>query len=416
MKDPKILVGRIRVIFCVICCLLALYMAFKFIGRFNQDINATTITYKKYGQTVDDTYPIFSLCFEGDGLFQFNESAIFFAYGIHLSDYKNMLEGRLAFQYDYDPSNRRYVKSSLPPKFEPSNGFREQDLFQIPDVFRSTSFVAFNQSQTVHFGQKDGISVKSDLKEMPLYLSYQSSKQFCLSRNQIYTLDVIRHYDYLTLGPSYLDSNTILKVFIHLPGQLLRSIDTPRFSTILSKVQDDKVTQTLSVSQTTLLRKRSVQNNPCNRNIADHDHFLLESLSNDTGCVPPYWRSITGISSSLRECSSPEQLQKISDLTKDYKKVLTDHETPCLDMFTSAVWSKEEHGDLKICEKCTYLKIVYMDKYYEEISEIKDFSFEDFISGLGGFLGIFLGCSMMQIPYMLGICTFYYWYLNYRYA
>ena len=186
----------------------------------------------------------------------------------------------------------------------------------------------------------------------------------------------------------------------------MRSIDTPRFSTILSKVQDDKATQTLSVSQTTLLRKRSVQNNPCNRNIADHDHFLLESLSNDTGCVPPYWRSITGISSSLRECSSPEQLQKISDLTKDYKKVLTDHDTPCLDMFTSAVWSKEEHGGLKICEKCTYLKIVYMDKYYEEISEIKDFSFEDFISGLGGFLGIFLGCSMMQIPYMLGIYAF----------
>ena len=68
-----------------------------------------------------------------------------------------------------------------------------------------------------------------------------------------------------------------------------------------------------------------------------------------------------------------EQLQKISDLTKDYKKVLADHEAPCRDMFTSAVWSKEEHGDLKICEKCSYLKIVYMDKYYEEINYEKNF-------------------------------------------
>ena len=42
-----------------------------------------------------------------------------------------------------------------------------------------------------------------------------------------------------------------------------------------------------------------------------------------------------------------------------------------------------------------------MDKYYEEITEIKDFGFEDFISGLGGFIGIFLGYSLMQIPELL---------------
>ena len=43
-----------------------------------------------------------------------------------------------------------------------------------------------------------------------------------------------------------------------------------------------------------------------------------------------------------------------------------------------------------------------MDKYYEEIKEIKEFGFEDFISGMGGFIGIFLGYSMMQIPQLIG--------------
>ena len=51
---------------------------------------------------------------------------------------------------------------------------------------------------------------------------------------------------------------------------------------------------------------------------------------------------------------------------------------------------------------CTYLKIEYLDKYYEEIKEIKEFGFEDFISGMGGFIGIFLGYSMMQIPQLIG--------------
>ena len=85
---------------------------------------------------------------------------------------------------------------------------------------------------------------------------------------------------------------------------------------------------------------------------------------------------------------------------------MEDREAPCLNMFSSAVWNEEGRDDLKICEKCTYLKIVYLDRSYEEITEIKGFGFEDFISGLGGFIGIFLGCSMMQIPQLLGIFIF----------
>ena len=38
-----------------------------------------------------------------------------------------------------------------------------------------------------------------------------------------------------------------------------------------------------------------------------------------------------------------------------------------------------------------------------EIKEIEEFGFEDLISGLGGFIGIFLGYSLMQTPQLLGI-------------
>ena len=41
------------------------------------------------------------------------------------------------------------------------------------------------------------------------------------------------------------------------------------------------------------------------------------------------------------------------------------------------------------------------DTYYEEISQVEDFGPQDFISNLGGFIGIFLGYSMMQIPELL---------------
>ena len=47
------------------------------------------------------------------------------------------------------------------------------------------------------------------------------------------------------------------------------------------------------------------------------------------------------------------------------------------------------------------LDFVYMDDFYEEIINVRDFGFESLWSGVGGFVGIFLGYSLLQIPDLL---------------
>ena len=402
IQNPKILLSRLWVIFDVICFLLALYMALRNIGRFSGDANKTVVTYKKYGYTAEDIYPTFSVCFEGNELYRFNESAIFTAYGIHLNDYEMMLDGKQAFQYDYDPISRRYNKSSLSQNFQPRIGFKSQDLFQSHEIVKTAIFASENPSQNIFFERKESISTNKVAKESPFYISYQLPKLYCLTQKDIYTSNIVKHHDSLVVDMSFLEYNSKLKLFIHYPGQLLRSFDTPRLEISLDRIQNEALR--ISVSQTTLLRKRSVQYDSCNNNISDHDLFLLESVTNVAACIPPYWRNIIGTSSNLIECSSPEQLKKVHDLTKDYKNILEDRDTPCLGMFSVVVWNEGRQDDSKkICEKCTYLEIIYLDKYYEEIKEIRDLSFEDFLSNLGGFIGIFLGYSMMQIPQLLGM-------------
>ena len=103
-------------------------LANKNIGRYHEDASGTAITYKRYENTAEDKYPSLSVCFEGDNLYLFNESAIFDAYGIHLSDYEMMIGGKQAFQYVYDPWSRRYIKIPLEKKFHPSIGFNVKDL------------------------------------------------------------------------------------------------------------------------------------------------------------------------------------------------------------------------------------------------------------------------------------------------
>ena len=65
-------------------------------------------------------------------------------------------------------------------------------------------------------------------------------------------------------------------------------------------------------------------------------------------------------------------------------------------MFNSVVWNGRRSWE------GAFMEILYAEKFYEEILYVEDFSIQDFISNLGGFIGIFLGYSMMQIPELLG--------------
>ena len=48
------------------------------------------------------------------------------------------------------------------------------------------------------------------------------------------------------------------------------------------------------------------------------------------------------------------------------------------------------------------IQIKYAESTYQEIENVREFSFETFFAGIGGFVGIFLGYSMLQIPDLLG--------------
>ena len=84
------------------------------------------------------------------------------------------------------------------------------------------------------------------------------------------------------------------------------------------------------------------------------------------------------------------------------------NEKPCAELFKSVAWNWEDksHWNDK-----AHMKFEYIDDYYEEIEYLKYFGTESLISNLGGFIGIFLGYSLMQLPELLGrdkikICTF----------
>ena len=44
------------------------------------------------------------------------------------------------------------------------------------------------------------------------------------------------------------------------------------------------------------------------------------------------------------------------------------------------------------------MELAYMDESYQEFINAREFGFESFWAGVGGFVGMFLGYSFLQIP------------------
>ena len=110
---------------------------------------------------------------------------------------------------------------------------------------------------------------------------------------------------------------TEMQIFIHHPGQLIRSLAIPSFTSSFQDYQHNKQLS-FKMAQTTMIRKRPDYNDPCNSAMQDYDKYLMNVVINETGCIPPYWKEIVQDIPRFTVCSSQEQLQMVYENIKDF--------------------------------------------------------------------------------------------------
>ena len=364
------------------------------IGRYDENKSSTSIVYKKFAETDQDPYPTFSICLNGDGLYRYDGRAIYEAYGINSANYEKVLQGQLAFTYEYDTARKLYKKTPFPVAYKTNFTYEDviQNHHEISDFFKEAEFRSKNP--------KTPLPGRS-LVDM-FYMSFQLPKMRCFTRKWKHNTSLRRIKDALFLDTFFLDRkfHTTIKIFVHYPGQLVRSLDTPIFTFEISDKTLYMDGLQIKVSQSAVWRKRAVKSRTCLEDIDDYDQYIQEAVSTKIGCVPPFWMNRVNLTLHLEECTSLERFKDLNAAIVDFEDVFDEFQTPCTDMFNSVVWNS-----LPLRKKFRYIEINYVDRYFEEIKQIEDFGVQDFISNLGGFIGIFLGYSMMQIPELLGKFT-----------
>ena len=165
----------------------------------------------------------------------------------------------------------------------------------------------------------------------------------------------------------------------------------------------------ITLTDVKVLRRRHDANIPCNPDADNQDNLFHKAAVKEFGCMPPYWKSIMNQTQTESEvCRNSTQLKTAFDyfksvFIKDRKITLSNNEAPCTEMSVSSklineVKHKQSYPAVK--KKMT-ITFRYQEDQYRETINSKEYTFEDLLANSGGYIGMFLGFGLLQIPQLI---------------
>lgn len=401
-------------LFRLACFLFAGYMILIQILKYSENLDTPKITFKELKESPEDKYPDITFCFAGvpNQKNMYKESWFTKNSQITAQKYHYMLNGEsrgwTESLVDFNISGIDYNKATIGAVVKRKHFFPKE---------YSTTFVNGTQRWYPNLLQK----------------SYQIPGKVCFTRtfkkldNETFLLSFEK------LGINLKDVS--LSLFVHYPGQIMRTIfGRDRILKSVFKIsQEDlegknesKVVE-VNLSQMQVVKGRADGNKPCNPKPYMDDHNFWLNIYRRLECLPPYWK-YNGKKKTemfiqdwqlgsynlkkLSDCKNESQFKKMHDLvsSEDQKNhMMVKHEIvssfppPCNEMAINVnIKQKVNKKDEKVetsknTEEIIWMKIFYMMQTYQEIKNEKEFSFEMLWSSIGGFVGMFIGYSMLQL-------------------
>ena len=396
MKEPKLLLGRAKISFGLVCVASTTLLSLTETFRYLQNSDISSITNRRFNEQYHDQYPTFSICFKGQDIYWRNEHLLFDKLELSSSQYADTLKGR-GWRYKYDETKEIYYKEHV--TFDNvSNIDLNTVTLRDSDVIVGAQFITKTKEQEYHYVKNNN---EKNTSRVPFHIGYQTPDEICFTRNSKYERDLIRLYDKISLNQNLLEPgnnhNVEIRIIVHYPGQLIRDFDNPSFRSFLGSYQGNKMLE-MKISSVTKLTRRNDSNIRCNPDINNDDdrQFQRQIIDKHVGCIPNYWSYAVRLGQINNTCESLDDLRNTIRLINNFKQVLT-YDPPCVEMKSLVTYANE----VDQLPHQFYVKIIYTESFYQEIRNDRAFSFVSLFSTAGGYLGLFLGYSLLQIPELL---------------
>ena len=354
-----------------------------------------------FNESPQDTYPTYSICFQGEVYRWYHHTNLFDSHGVSPTQYAKILKGDIGTKYQYLYDSQMFAK--IPLRFENLSN-HDSDMFSlsISDFLDGLKVAAkdIKNKYSIYYGVE---KVGKPKRDIPFEIGHQTPDSICFTRISKYQRNIKKLYEELAFKSSlfqdrlYEDDLTKMTIILHYPGQLLRTLDNPRFETTLWKYNKFRTLE-LKISNVVIQRKRPDSNSPCDNKIINDDSYIRDEIVKRIGCVPVYWINFYQKHEGIDACRSSTALKAANSYMEHYDQIMFSYSPPCVETTAFTRTNQEVNNPT---DQQSIIKIAYTESVYQQIENVQDFSFESFWSSVGGFVGIFLGYSLLQFPKLL---------------
>ena len=201
-----------------------------------------------------------------------------------------------------------------------------------------------------------------------------------------------------------------LMLWFHYPQQLFRPVVAYKYKWPKRFNHSSPFFErTFILKSMEVLHRRNKALKPC-KYYSDYDESFKTDMMQKAGCRPPYWTN----DKNLPVCTSKEKMKVFaSDIYLEGMFGQEDPKyipNPCVDL-QKLTYTYDENDmtlqqskiyvpRLEISENDSIMVIMidFMEKNFKEIKQVNAFGIESLIGNVGGYIGLFLGFSIIQLP------------------
>ena len=195
------------------------------------------------------------------------------------------------------------------------------------------------------------------------------------------------------------------EVLFHLPGQFLLGNAKGSGKWNWPKLDDQhlrNVKMKFNIRNVDMLKQRNKRNDGCYEDFSNHDQLILDKIMAEANCRPFY----TQTTLQLPVCNLV-QLRKHFDMTPN--DVITQFDPPCQSM-TKVQFDFEDvydsdFGIQRNNESKISIGVDIMDQLFNQVEQTSAYNLGNLVGDIGGYLGLFLGYAILNIPATLLMLT-----------
>ena len=417
--------------FSLTCFFLAGYMVFQEFREYFSNQDFTIISRHTFDGEKDNRYPAISICLYGrDGkIFQRLNNKTSLATRLPIC--KSCLNGKdscMANETSEMTCGPEEIFLAMSGKQENNNissfPFELLTYDALSMVLDHKSRAKGAKSSKAHPRLTNGI-VSGVTK------TYHDPMHVCLSKTRKFESKKLLTYQYWEISTVQMLSswgNYDIRIFVHQKGQLLRSLGAPTFVLDNDFLRNKKERLgdgliykiDLDINSVHVLQKRHDSSQPCDEMLLDEDAIWIRNAIRLLNCTPIFWEKIKSklrynqINTQKVSCSKAQLFEFYSkyspkshfeSIKKYYVQPCTEMESIVTSLAKSMATLKNSSDDLvNTRSRLPRLEIMlfYKSRYYNLATNEKSFTLLALWSQIGGFVGIFLGYSLLQLPELIG--------------